>query len=279
MRPLKYGVSLPLFLMVFMLTGCASDQANRFTECALIGAGAGGMAGAAVGNSSNDTGKNAAYGAVTGALIGAAICTLQKDTTPDKDAIHNKYDRCTNTLPGMKADNYGCLFDSDKDGVPDNKDRCKNTPAGIKVDQYGCPLVTDRNGVVSASDKCPDTPTGVPVDSNGCPLQRELGLVYFGFDKADVNTLGRQKLDQIATIIKKYPEVRIVSVGYTDSVGSEEYNMKLAMRRAESVKQYLIQLGVPADHIVASAGGVLKFGDQSPKGREHNRHATVTYDL
>ncbi|WP_067586941.1 OmpA family protein [Endozoicomonas ascidiicola] len=281
MRLFTFGKSVPFFLMVLLLTGCASDGAKRWTECALIGAGTGGLAGAAVGNSSNDSGKNAAYGAVGGALIGAAICALQKDTDHDKDGVTTKHDRCKNTPAGVKVDNHGCPLDSDKDGVADHKDRCKNTPAGVKVDQYGCPLITDRDGdgVVSAKDKCPNTPKGVPVDADGCPLQRELGSVYFGFDKSEINTLGREELDQIAAKVKKHPKVHLVSVGYTDSTGPEEYNMKLAMRRAESVKQYLVEHGVPANRITASAGGVLEFGDQTPKGREHNRHVTVALDL
>lgn len=300
--------TLTLFMITLFLAGCASDgHMNRWSQCALIGAGTGGLVGAAANSkSSSDSGKSAAYGAIGGALVAAAICSLtgsdsDQDGVPDKkdhcahtprgitvdnsgcpvdsdnDGVPDHMDRCANTPHGIKVDAHGCP-DSDGDGVPDNMDRCPDTPAGVSVDQSGCPVDSDGDGVANTIDKCPNTPKGTPVDADGCPLQKELGIVYFGFDKTDIDPLGRQELDQIADAAKKQPGIRLTVVGYTDSTGPREYNMKLALLRSESVKKYLEGCGVEGIRIEAVAGGVLEAGDQTREGRRDNRHVTISIE-
>ncbi|MGO0307670.1 OmpA family protein [Endozoicomonas acroporae] len=303
--PLK---TLTLFIITLFLTGCASDgHLNRWSQCALIGAGTGGLVGAAANStSSSDRGKSAAYGAIGGALVGTAICALtgsdsdhdgvpdSKDRcadTPkgitvdhsgcpvdsDNDGVPDYLDKCANTPYGVTVDAHGCP-DSDGDGVPDNMDRCPNTPVDMAVNQYGCPIDSDGDGVPDDIDKCPDTPEGIPVDADGCPLQRELGMVYFGFDKADIDPPGRQALDKIADVAKQQSDIHLTAVGYTDSTGPLEHNRKLALRRAESVKQYLEERGVNGNRIKAVAGGVLESGDQTREGRRNNRHVTISIE-
>ena len=300
--------TLTLLMITLFLAGCASDgHMNRWSQCALIGAGTGGLVGAAVNNdSSSDRGKSAAYGAIGGALVGAAICALTGGDS-DRDGVPDKKDHCAHTPEGVSVDNRGCPVDSDNDripdymdrcastphgvtvdahgcpdadgdGVPDNMDRCPDTPAGVEIDQYGCPTDSDEDGVPNAVDECPDTPQGVPVDAVGCPLQKELGMVYFGFDKTDINPQDLQELDQIADIAKKQPGLHLTAVGYTDSTGPLEYNEKLALRRANSVKKYLEDHGVSGNRIKAVAGGVLETGDQTSEGRRDNRHVTITIE-
>ncbi|WP_257265491.1 OmpA family protein [Endozoicomonas sp. ONNA2] len=298
--------TLTLFMITLFLAGCTSDgHIHRWSQCALIGAGTGGLVGAAV-NGSSDRGKSAAYGALGGALVVSAICAItgrdsdhdgvpdKKDRCPDtpggisvdhsgcpvdsdNDGVPDYMDKCANTPYGAPVDINGCP-DSDNDGVPDNIDRCPDTPVNLAVDQHGCPTDSDGDGVPNAVDKCPDTPVGITVDADGCPLQKELGTVYFGFDKVDIDPQGRQELDQIAEVAKQHAGIRLTAVGYTDSTGPLEYNRQLALHRAESVKQYLQERGVSGDRIRAVAGGVLETGDQTPKGRSNNRHVTITIE-
>ncbi|USE33867.1 OmpA family protein [Endozoicomonas sp. SCSIO W0465] len=297
-----------LFIITLLLAGCASDgHIKRWGQCALIGAGTGALVGAA-GNSesASKSGQTAAYGAIGGALVGAALCALTGGDS-DQDGVPDKKDRCMHTPKGVKVDNSGCPVDSDGDGVPDymdkcantpngvavdangcpdsdgdgvpdNMDRCPNTPAGVAVDQSGCPTDSDGDGVPNGIDKCPNTPKGVPVNADGCPLQRDLGIVYFGFNKTDIDQLGRQVLDQIAEVAKQHTGIRLTAVGYTDSTGPLEYNEKLALRRAESVKQYLEGQGVSGNRITAAAGGVMELGDQTSQGRRSNRHVSITIE-
>ncbi|MGI2025874.1 OmpA family protein [Endozoicomonas acroporae] len=56
------------------------------------------------------------------------------------------------------------------------------------------------------------------------------------------------------------------------------HNRKLALRRAESVKQYLEERGVSGNRIKAVAGGVLESGDQTREGRRNNRHVTISIE-
>lgn len=62
----------------------------------------------------------------------------------------------------------------------------------------------------------------------------------FDFDKADVKPEGKKSLDKLATDLQSVNYDAISVTGHTDRIGSDEYNMKLSVRRAESVKKYLV---------------------------------------
>jgi len=74
----------------------------------------------------------------------------------------------------------------------------------------------------------------------------------FDFAKDSVKPAGKQALDDFAAKLKGTQYQNIAVTGYTDRLGSHDYNMKLSMRRAESVKSYLVESqGIPADKITA----------------------------
>lgn len=75
---------------------------------------------------------------------------------------------------------------------------------------------------------------------NTIPEEAKLCTVYFGFDKFSVDNEGRAKLDAIAD---KTRGNGIYIVGYTDHIGSDDYNLALSDKRAQSVKKYLNQIG------------------------------------
>ncbi len=78
----------------------------------------------------------------------------------------------------------------------------------------------------------------------------------FGFDKATVRPEAKLELDKFAADLKgtRYDTIKVV--GHTDRIGSESYNMKLSMERAEAVKAYLMEsAGIPADKISATGVG------------------------
>ena len=82
----------------------------------------------------------------------------------------------------------------------------------------------------------------------------------FDFDRAIVKPEGRRQLDKLAADLKraKFDVINIAMVtvtGHTDRFGSAAYNMRLSMRRAEAVKAYLVELGIPAAKIVATGKG------------------------
>jgi len=78
----------------------------------------------------------------------------------------------------------------------------------------------------------------------------------FEFDSAKLTDQGRQQLDGLLQQVRSASEVENIKVvGYTDRIGSDRYNMKLSQRRAESVRDYLVQGGVPADAIEVEGRG------------------------
>jgi outer membrane protein OmpA-like peptidoglycan-associated protein len=87
----------------------------------------------------------------------------------------------------------------------------------------------------------------------------------FGFDEYALR--GRQaKLDEIARMLKSYPEISEVRItGYTDKLGTDSYNLKLSQRRADAVRDYLVERGVPASRLKSVGRGnsepVVHCGD------------------
>ena len=82
---------------------------------------------------------------------------------------------------------------------------------------------------------------------------------FFDFDKAILKPAGKQALDQLAQKIKEVNLETVISTGYTDSFGSVAYNKKLSLRRAQAVKAYLVDQGIPADKIYLEGKGKSDF--------------------
>ena len=138
--------------------------------------------------------------------------------------------------------------DSDGDGVPDYMDNCPNTPAGAPVDSQGCPLDSDGDGVFDYMDRCPNTPRGTEVDAQGCPIPEEPEVrsytfedVFFDFDSAVITDEGEAKLREIGGTLITIMDADIEVHGHTDHTGPAEYNMGLSQRRAEAVRDWLLE--------------------------------------
>ncbi len=101
--------------------------------------------------------------------------------------------------------------------------------------------------------------------------------VLFDFNKYSLRPAAREKLAKISGIILSHPGLRLEVDGYTDSVGSEAYNMKLSEARAQGVSSYLIGEGIAPDDITAKG-----FGKDNPvasndtaAGRQKNRRVEM----
>jgi OOP family OmpA-OmpF porin len=79
--------------------------------------------------------------------------------------------------------------------------------------------------------------------------------VLFEFDKATLRPEGRQKLDELADRIKDAQVESILAVGHADRIGPDQYNDKLSAARAESVREYLAQKGIPPDRVLSEGRG------------------------
>ena len=89
-------------------------------------------------------------------------------------------------------------------------------------------------------------------------------------------------LDEAAQILKDNPKVNVTVEGYTDSIGTEAYNLKLSERRANAVKTYLTTRGIDASRLDTIGKGEsdpiadnTKNGKDNPEGRAMNRRAEL----
>lgn len=83
--------------------------------------------------------------------------------------------------------------------------------------------------------------------------------VNFDFNKRSLNSLGKSKAKTVASTLKDHGAVKVVLQGHADSRGSEDYNKKLGMDRAEAVRQELVALGVAAERL-----STVSFGETKP---------------
>jgi outer membrane protein OmpA-like peptidoglycan-associated protein len=201
----------------------------------------------------------------------------------DKDGIQDKLDDCPDVF-GL-AEFKGCP-DTDGDGVIDKDDRCPDTPKGTKVDRFGCPLDTDGDGIPDSEDLCPDK-AGTK-ELKGCPpsvknIVGEYNLsmtpIYFDFDKYNVKKEGIATLDQIVNALSHSNDFGVQFDGYCDFKGTEEYNLKLSEKRANSARSYLLDKGITANRIRMQFYGEAKpaADNKTDAGRALNRR--VEYNL
>ena len=103
------------------------------------------------------------------------------------------------------------------------------------------------------------------------------GDVTFDTNSAIVRPGLYSEIDRIASVLIKYPDTVIQVEGHTDSTGSESYNMDLSSRRAEAVKNLLVQKGVEPSRILTIAYGESKpiASNDSDYGRAKNRRVEI----
>ena len=156
-------------------------------------------------------------------------------------------------------DIWGCPLDSDGDGVPDGTDRCPGTPRGVKVDDRGCAIpvaliqiLRERKAVVLE---------GVEFDNNKDTLR-----------PASLTTL-----DEVATSLKDWPDVRLEVQGHCSDPGTAEHNMDLSRRRAAAVKAYLVSRGIAASRLEARGYGETRpiAGNNTKAGMQLNRRVEL----
>ena len=131
---------------------------------------------------------------------------------------------------------------------------------------------SDRDGVCDEDDRCPNTPLSAPVDERGCWIAAY--AQFFDFDKADVKSEFKVRIKNAAEILKNNPQIKkVVIAGHTDSKGSVEYNLDLGRRRAEAVKQLLIEYGSPAEILFTESYGKSKpiADNATTEGQAKNR--------
>lgn len=99
----------------------------------------------------------------------------------------------------------------------------------------------------------------------------------FDFDRADIKPEFKPTLNKVAGVLRDDPNVRISIIGFTDSIGSEEYNKRLSQRRADATADYLVSQGVARHQIVTEGLGEAepRASNTTEEGRAQNRRVEI----
>ena len=198
----------------------------------------------------------------------------------DSDGVLDKDDFCPREAgPAPK----GCPDpDPDHDGVPLPCDQC---PTEVGVKPTGCPIRdTDGDGIFDDKDKCvdkPETKNGFE-DDDGCPdavpdaVKKFSGVIQgisFDKNKATIRPQSKAVLGNAATVLKNYPSISLEISGHTSSEGDAGVNQRLSQERADAVKQWLVDNGVPPERIKTRGAGAEEpiADNKTAAGREKNR--------
>ena len=133
-----------------------------------------------------------------------------------------------------------------------------------------------------AGDKAPEEP--VLVDQAAAPPQEVLPsdysgdtggdmsiserTVYFSFDDYSLDSQAQASVDEVSNYMKSNSGVRVKLEGHCDERGSTEYNLALGQRRAQAVKDYLVQLGIDENHLPT-----ISYGEEKPAVESSNEAA------
>jgi outer membrane protein OmpA-like peptidoglycan-associated protein/opacity protein-like surface antigen len=213
-----------------------------------------------------------------GCVVDITGCPLDGD----KDGVCDGLDKCPDTPESVAVDVRGCPLDSDGDGVPDYFDKQPDTPKGATVNSYGVSQDSDGDSVPDGIDKCPDTAPNIAVDEFGCPKAKPLTgtlTLHIEYETAsfEPDSAARADLDDLATTLEAYPDLKIDINGYTDALGSESGNQKLSQKRADAVKAYLISKGISQTRLFAQGYGEQNpvADNSTPDGRQKNRRIEI----
>ena len=99
----------------------------------------------------------------------------------------------------------------------------------------------------------------------------------FEYDSATLTSESRPVLSELAADLKKYPRLKIELQGHTDSKGSDKYNQQLSGKRAQSVRDYLLQQGVSTQQLTAKGYGEAQpvADNNTEEGRSQNRRVVM----
>ncbi len=179
--------------------------------------------------------------------------------------------------------------DNDKDGILDVNDKAPNDPEDFDnfQDEDGKPDPdNDQDGILDVNDKCPneaETINGYE-DEDGCPdkkpeiaVEKGKAIVLDGvnFSSGSANLTENSKiiLGKVLRTMKDNPEIEVEIRGYTDNTGNKKFNYKISQRRADSVKDYLVNNGIEASRIQTKGFGPEDSiaPNNTKEGRAKNR--------
>jgi peptidoglycan-associated lipoprotein len=104
-----------------------------------------------------------------------------------------------------------------------------------------------------------------PTESEDTAFLREVHDAFFDYNKSDLRQDAKDALSQTAQFLRQHPNVKVVIEGHCDERGTTEYNLGLGQKRADTVKDFVVSLGIPADRVSTTS-----FGKEKPFCNGHD---------
>jgi len=240
-----------------------------------------------------------------GCPTGGTVISTVSANDADKDNIPDELDKCPNTAGTFTAN--GCP-DTDNDGIADKDDTCPSKHG--KPEYNGCPYdkigmerlakgfdptkePTKKVVTKTVTSTAPAAEPGlsvtsisrteiVPAEFDYCTYFDEIRNefeqgILFDSGSANLRSSTKKVLDRLAKFIKKCGRRSVIIKAHTDNVGDETNNQKLSERRAEAVKNYLIQKGADTNLLQAVGYGSMQPVDtnDTSEGRARNRRVKL----
>lgn len=167
--------------------------------------------------------------------------------------------------------------DSDNDGVFDDEDECPNLFGSVAA--KGCPDI-DNDGVRDSQDLCPNTIGEIL--NNGCPILSEKdssilkkAMTNLEFDKNStrITPSSYSYVSNIGKLLLGNKNMVLIISGHTDSDASDEYNYNLSAKRAQSVRNYLSNMGISKSRLIMDFYGESKplYPNDNDSNMQKNR--------
>jgi len=145
------------------------------------------------------------------------------------------------------------------------------------VSSASSPQVTAEVKMTKSDQQLQQELAGLPTQATARGLTVTLPEARFAFNEAELPQNTMPSVDHLANVLKNNPERKVAVEGYTDTQGSDDYNMTLAQERANAVRDALVSRGIDANRIV-----IRSYGEAHPvanndtrDGRHQNRRAEI----
>lgn len=188
----------------------------------------------------------------------------------DYQPFYNQIDSLNNALNAEKDENS--KLSNDLRAAQDSLNNTKKHLADTRSQLDSC-----QNDLKKKPKVIEKVIIQKPTEDEQQKLKDAFDAIYFQSGKAKLTTPSYAPLKRAATILKKYPKVKIKVMGHTDNVGKASANLKLSQERADAVRLQLIKNGVDPKNITSIGYGDTKpIADNSTaEGRELNRRTEI----
>lgn len=196
--------------------------------------------------------------------------------------VKEKYDELQKRIGELET----MMNDTDKDGVPDYLDSENNSMAGVAVDTKGRMVDVNNNGVpdelekylaTNYSDKADQDRKAESIKANSAKNLINDGFVttYFEINKTKPTNVSTEGIDFVLTYLRNNPSASVDIFGNADEMGKSDYNDKLALARANNVKNTLMKAGIDGSRLnVISKGEDTSVDPTSKEAKNLVRRVT-----